>query len=137
MRTLAGATLLLIFAALPAHAQLQADFNHAVDGDTANLDIHLTEHLIYRGNVRLGGVDAPELRGKCEQEKLLATEARDYVDQALSAAGSLVVFPVTWSDKYGRPVVKIMIDGDDLGEQLQREGLARAYDGGRRAGWCD
>jgi Staphylococcal nuclease homologue len=39
-------------------------------------------------------------------------------------------------DKYRRALAYVTIDGEDLGELLVREGLARRYHGERRLGWC-
>jgi len=98
-----------------------------VDGDTVK--------LAGFGNIRLVGVDTPELRSTCEAERVLARRARDRATELLT--GGVPV--IEWSrerDKYGRPMARIRIDGRDLGEVLVSEGLARPYDGGAREPWC-
>ena len=34
-------------------------------------------------------------------------------------------------------VARVVVDGEDLAEELMVAGLARAYDGGQREGWCE
>ena len=40
-------------------------------------------------------------------------------------------------DRYGRRLVRLGIDGRDVGDGLIAEGLAVPYTGGRRIDWCD
>ena len=49
------------------------------DGDTITVDAEPWPGITVRTVVRLSGVDAPEIRGKCQAEKDLAIRARDFV----------------------------------------------------------
>lgn len=85
----------------------------ALDGDTVAVDF------------RLLGVDAFERRQLCERSDgcwPCGKAAQDFAAKALraSAAEIKLVGPST----YGRPVATVTVDGDDLGEQLIRAGLA-------------
>jgi endonuclease YncB( thermonuclease family) len=86
--------------------------------------------------VRLFGVDTPELRARCEEEQALAREARDFVRARLES--KRVNLRDVRYDKYGRRVLARVFtpEGEDLAESLIRRGLARAYDGSARLGWC-
>lgn len=98
----------------------------AVDGDT----IHCGED-----RVRLIGLDAPELRGRCEAERQRAQAATERL-RGLIADG--VTLTPNGRDRYDR-VLAVVLDprGQDVGQILVREGLAHAYSGrGPREGWC-
>ncbi len=49
------------------------------DGDTFTVEAYPWPGLEAKTSVRVNGVDTPEIRGKCEQEKQKAREARDFV----------------------------------------------------------
>lgn len=98
----------------------------AVDGDT----IHCGEQ-----RVRVLGLDAPELRGRCEAERRLAQAATERLSGLLEAG---VRLETSGQDRFGRALAVVRDPrGEDVAEVLIREGLARAYDGrGPREGWC-
>lgn len=85
--------------------------------------------------IRVKGVDAPEIRGECESEKLAARVAREFTAQALQSAG-LVELRNIERGKYFRILADVYADGESLAEGLIESGNARAYDGGKRLGWC-
>lgn len=109
---------------------------HIVDGDTveARVQVWLSQDVVTR--VRLRGIDAPEINGACARERDQAIAARERLAALL--ARQPVWLADIGRDKYFGRVVARLIDGDgaDFGERLMREGFARAYDGGRRTGWC-
>ena len=50
------------------------------DGDTFRVDINSLPPIVGKNiPIRVNGVDTPEIRGKCQYEKDLALEARDFV----------------------------------------------------------
>jgi endonuclease YncB( thermonuclease family) len=106
------------------------------DGDTFRVRARIWVGQEIVINVRLAGIDTPELRGRCASERALAKRARAFVARAVGDR------PVRLSQirngKYaGRVLARVETqDGIDLGAALSRAGLARAYGGGRRPGWC-
>ncbi len=106
-----------------------------IDGDTFEAEAELWPGLTVRALIRVEGVDAPELRGRCAAEKLDARKAREALAYLLENGARL---REVRRDKYGgRFVAKVLLaDGSDLAETLIAAGYARRYDGGRRAGWC-
>lgn len=98
----------------------------AVDGDTLDCAGR---------RVRLANIDAPELHGRCAAETQMAERAKLAAMIAV-ASSSVRVVPVGRDDRYGRLLARAAVDGEDLGETLIAQGLARPYAGGARRGWC-
>ena len=96
-----------------------------VDGDT----------LWLQGEkIRIADIDAPETHEpKCASEKALGDRATDRLSQLLN--GGPVVLQRQGQDRYGRTLANVSVNGRDVGNELFREGLARAWDGARHP-WC-
>lgn len=132
------ATLLFAFAtnAFAPHARGEARAPAAaaryvaIDGDTF-------EDRRTGTRYRLVNVDTPETgdRARCRAERLLGQRATQRTRALLAQAQSLIIRPTGRIDAYGRQVVRVLVDGRDLGENLIAEGLARAWRG-RREPWC-
>lgn len=86
-------------------------------------------------SIRVKGVDAPEIRGACESEKVLAREAREYTARVLRSAEHVELRNIE-RGKYFRILADVYADGESLADGLIESGNARAYDGGKRLGWC-
>ena len=107
------------------------------DGDTfrANIDSY-PELLGYRIGIRVNGIDTPEMRGKCEKEKLLARKAKQFAVTALRGAKKVELRNMK-RGKYFRIVADVYVDGRNLGDALISHQLAVPYDGGHKAkDWC-
>ena len=119
-------------AAIPSRADPRCLVTRVVDGDT--LEIACSESN--RGNVRLLGFDTPEtFRPGCAAERSLGQQARAYLEQRLRSARLIDAAP-EGRDRYGRVLVRLRLDGQDLARIMIDAGLAVAYDGGRRINWC-
>lgn len=106
------------------------------DGDTITVTIPGWPTVIgHRIGVRLKGIDAPEIAGKCEAETRLALRARDALAALLWAARRVEIMEIE-RDKYFRLLAVVVADGKDAGKRQLAQGLARPYRGGRRESWC-
>lgn len=106
------------------------------DADTFRVNIEGYPPIVgERISIRLLGIDAPEIKGKCESEKIKAREAKQYTVQALRSAKSIELRNVQ-RGKYFRILANVIIDGQSLGEGLIKAGHARTYNIGKRMGWC-
>ena len=114
-----------------------ADVIRVIDGDTLALRARIWIGIDIVVNARIRGIDAPELRGRCDAEKALAADALARLEAL--AAGKTVRLRRVENDKYaGRVLADIVTDdGIDLGAAMLESGLARPYDGSARAPWCD
>ena len=83
--------------------------------------------------VRVLGVDAPEIRWKCQSEKIKAVEAKQFTVQALRSARTIELRNMQ-RGKYFRILADVYVDGKNLADGLIKSGHARAYDGGQRLG---
>ena len=116
---------------------LAAEVVEIIDGDTIAVRVHVWLGQLVETRVRLIGVDAPELRGRCAAERGRAERAREWLRERVGR-GEVVLRDIRF-DKYGGRVLAQVetASGEDLARELLAEGLARPYRGGRRGGWCD
>jgi endonuclease YncB( thermonuclease family) len=114
-----------------------ADLVRVLDGDTFEARIHVWPGHDVTTRVRLRGIDAPEMQAQCPQERTKAEAARSAL-AGLLAQGQIRVLHIG-PDKYNGRIVADAATArtSDVSAALLRSGHARAYDGGRRAGWCD
>jgi endonuclease YncB( thermonuclease family) len=129
--------------ALPAAAGIPplrdahpAEVLRVLDGDTFEARVSLWPGLAITTRVRLRGIDAPELKARCGEERDRAEAARDALRNLL-AQGDVGIAHVTL-DKYGGRVVADASTRatPDVAAALVDTGSARRYAGGPREGWC-
>jgi endonuclease YncB( thermonuclease family) len=113
-----------------------ADVLRVLDGDTFEARVHLWPGLDVTTRVRLRGIDAPEMKARCGDERVRAEAARDAL-RAILDQGEVGVSRVTL-DKYGGRVVADASTQatPDVSAALLGAGVARRYSGGHRDGWC-
>lgn len=103
------------------------------DGDTITFDIRGVHPLLgEKVSVRLRGVDTPEIRGRCQEERRAALMAKRFVANVLKKARRIDLKRVS-RGKYFRIVADVEVDGRDLKALLLERGLAVPYYGGRKA----
>lgn len=107
------------------------------DGDTLTVDLPGLHPLIGKDvPVRINGINTPEIKGRCDHERQLASQAKRVVANVLSRAKRIVLVDVG-RDKYFRIDAFVVADGIDVGAELIRRGLAVPYDGGTKTNpWC-
>jgi endonuclease YncB( thermonuclease family) len=113
-----------------------AEVLHVVDGDTFDARVHLWPGLNITTRVRLRGIDAPEMKARCGDERAQAEAARDAL-RAILDQGEVGIARVTF-DKYGGRVLAEAFTRatPDVSAALIDSGVARRYSGGKRDGWC-
>ncbi|WP_372796661.1 thermonuclease family protein [Litorivivens sp.] len=129
----------------PCTNELPKSFGHVrvdsivgvYDGDTIRVRIDNWPPIIGEAiGVRINGIDTPEIRGKCPEEKALAREARAFTRDAVTAAKAVELRNLQ-CDKYFRLLADVCVDGQALSSLLISNNLAYPYEGGRKQSWCD
>ena len=107
-----------------------------LDGDTFEARVNLWPGLDTTTRVRLRGIDAPELKARCNDERVKAEAAREALRSILNQ-GEVGISNVTL-DKYGGRVVADASTRatPNVSSALLSVGAARRYSGGHRDGWC-
>lgn len=108
------------------------------DGDSLTVDIADTHPLFgSKISVRVLGIDTPEIRGKCDKERVLAIAAKEAVHNIVRA-NPYVTLLNTKRDKYFRILADVQTVEGDLATILLGSGLAVTYDGGtKEKNWCE
>lgn len=98
------------------------------DGDTFKCNIDGWPDIIgERINIRVKGIDTPELDADNLREKESAKEARDYVAKLVLNAKHVQLKNIE-RGKYFRIVADVYVDGVNLGDDLLEKDLAEKYD---------
>ena len=104
------------------------------DPDTLTI-IFKYQDTFYKKNLRLNGIDAPELHSKIKSEADLCKAGQVYLsDLILNKIINVQMGPF---DKYGRILSKIYLypDNTDIIQNLITGGFVREYDGGHKDTW--
>jgi len=148
---LLASTLLLVLFSL-AHATTIPNVTtvSCYDADTCRVDLPRSAfnddwaYELFGHNIpiRVEGIDATEIRGKCQKEKDLAFEARDFVRRLFDNAQTIKLTidddPKEVRGKYFRIVGRLIADGVDISDLLTQQHLAVLYDGGTKTkDWCN
>ena len=117
---------------------MPATVDYVYDGDTLAAVAHVDDGVDVDVRVRLRNIDTPEMHGNCESETMRANAARNRL-MNLVPRGTVVELKNIKDDKYiGRIDANVILpDGRDVGRVLINEKHGRAYNGGKRAGWCE
>jgi micrococcal nuclease len=114
-----------------------AEVIRAVDGDTLEVKARIWLGLEVTTKIRIRGIDAPEVHGKCQREKDMAAAATARLAE-LAGAGTVALSDIADDKYFGRVIADVASPaGGDLKTAMLSSGLARSYDGGTRGQWCD
>ena len=106
------------------------------DGDTLRANIDSFPDIVGKNiRIRIKGIDAPEIKGKCQKEIDLAIMARDYLRNAINQSSQIELRNIE-RGKYFRIIGDLYIDGENISKGLIKEKLAYIYHGGKQRSWC-
>jgi endonuclease YncB( thermonuclease family) len=113
-----------------------ADVLRIADGDTFEARVQVWPGIAITTMVRLRGVDTPELKARCPEERVKAEAARAKLAAIL--AEGLVELRGVGLDKFGGRIDASASTRStpDVSAAILRAGLGRSYAGGRRESWC-
>jgi len=112
--------------------QYKATVLKAYDGDTCTLSIDVGFHISIEEQVRLYGIDTPEMRSNSSIEKDMARAARDELRKLVNKEVTIITHK---QGKYGRYLVDIYYGDEHINKKLIDMGLAREYYGGKKEPW--
>lgn len=134
--------MLSLVSVLPAHAAsfkgpVEASVVTVLDGDTFLADAHVWPGQSVRVNIRIRGIDAPEMKSRCLAERSAALEARAVLSDLLGG-GKVTISNIGGAKYYGRVLADVDTgNGEAVSEILLTLRLVRPYWGGRRESWCN
>jgi len=107
------------------------------DGDTLRVNIDSFPDIIGENiRIRLKGIDAPEIKGKCQKEIDLAILAREYLRNAINQSNQIELRNIE-RGKYFRIVGELNIDGINISDSLVENGLAYPFSNRKKRNWCE
>ena len=84
--------------------------------------------------VRLSGIDAPEIAGKCAKEKTLDLVTRNFLRGQLAGAS---VLQQVFRDKFFHIEATVIANGVNINQLMVKKGFAALFTGmGPRRDWC-
>jgi micrococcal nuclease len=107
--------LLVLICSLDVSAQVKGTLGMVLDGDS----FYMVQENGRRVRIRLFGVDSPE------DNQPFSQEAKDYLTSLLQ--GKEILMTPSGSDKLGRPVAIISVEGQNVAEEMVRAGWAWHY----------
>lgn len=107
------------------------------DGDSFKINIVAWPDIIGKEVIiRIKGIDAPEIHGKCEKENLMAKLARQHTVNLIENAFRVELKNMQ-RDQYFRILADVYVDRKNLGNSLVENKLAVRYAGGKKYDWCN
>jgi len=102
------------------------------DGDSITIAGYLPMYNspLFRFSVRLNGIDTPEIKGKNEDEKTAAKEARDALSNLI--LHKEIILKNVSTEKYGRILADVYLDDLCVNDWYIKEHYAVKYDGGTK-----
>jgi endonuclease YncB( thermonuclease family) len=102
------------------------------DGDTITIASKLPylDSPIYRFSVRINGIDCPEIKTKCKDEKEIAILAKKFLENKI--LNKIVNLGNIQKEKYGRLLADVFLDGEKISDLLLSSKLAIVYSGGTK-----
>tara|TARA_B100001175_G_C19360830_1_gene567016 strand:+ start:398 stop:868 length:471 start_codon:yes stop_codon:yes gene_type:complete len=105
------------------------------DGDTITVAAYYTDDKLYKFQVRIAGIDCPEIKSSNQNEKEVAIVARDLVKDLI--LGEMVELVNVKTEKYGRLLADVLYKNQSIANMLLQEHLAVEYEGKTKAGPSD
>ena len=107
----------------------RAKCTNVIDGDTIDADVDLGFDVWIKTRFRLLGIDTPETYGvkKESAEYAAGMLAKARTTELMLGKLITVVTEKDRTEKYGRYLATVYVDGVNVNETLIKEGLAKIY----------
>jgi micrococcal nuclease len=120
---------------------VEADVISVTDGDSIKIAAFPWPDEATIRDVRIRGIDTPEVRGRCQYEKDLAAAAKSFVTDLVNKNKKRVKLLVigcnsTQGGQFGRCLADVHVGSVPIAGALIEKGLARTNMGEERKPWC-
>lgn len=114
-----------------------SDVTKVYDGDTFTVTIP-TVPKVFGDNIsiRIKGIDAPEIRTSCAEEKEAALISRGHLSRLLTTGEEITILNVE-RDKYFRLLADVVVGNVNVAHEMLISGNAVEYNGGKKTTYCD
>jgi micrococcal nuclease len=110
-----------------------AEILRVIDGDTILVAARPWPQQTVEVYVRIRGIDAPELKSKCNSVRQAGGDARQALEALTQASATIQLVNISGDKYFGRIVADVVLpDGRSAGSDLLLAGLVQPYDGGRK-----
>ena len=106
-----------------------AKIYNVYDGDTVKIIFEFQGKMI-KYSCRIYGIDTPEIRTKNKEEKIKGFAARDFLSDLI--LNKILQVHLMKFDKYGRLLIKILYNNQDISNIMIQQGHAKPYFGGTK-----
>lgn len=132
--------ILLLIPTLSLSAEIELrEYRNSIcyDGDTCYAILPSLPISLQKVSIRIRGIDTPEIRSSCLEEKILALESKAFTIASINNAKNVLFTNLEW-DKYGgRILADLYLDGVLFSETIIKKNLARPYFGKKKSSWCN
>jgi micrococcal nuclease len=112
---------------------VSAEILRVIDGDTLLVEARPWPQQRMEVYVRIRGIDAPELKSRCEPVRMAGRDARQALELLTARSHRIQLVRITGDKYFGRIVADVILsDGRSAADDLLLAGLVRSYDGGRK-----
>jgi micrococcal nuclease len=98
-----------------------------IDGDTVDLYIDLGFHIRIELRIRMAHINAPEIRSKDPNETTKGLKTKLYLIERIEGKEIIVRTFKDKTEKFGRILAVVLLDGVDINAELISKGLAVKY----------
>lgn len=103
------------------------------DGDTATF-VFRPFGILFKFSCRMLGYNSAEIRGGSEEEHKRAVAAKEALESMI--LGKIVKLEVGNMDKYGRPLVNVFLDDQNINQWMIKNKYGVEYKGKGEKLWC-
>lgn len=104
-----------------------------IDGDTLLVEAQPWPQQTMEVYVRIRGIDAPELKSKCDRIRRAGLDAQRALETLAAVSSNIQLTRISGDKYFGRIVADVMLsDGRSAASDLLLAGLVQGYDGGRK-----
>lgn len=112
---------------------VSAEILQVIDGDTLLVAARPWPQQTVEVYVRIRGIDTPEMRSKCAAVRRAGLDAREVLEKLTGDSPQVQLTRISGDKYFGRILADVTLaDGRNPAQYMLGEGIAVAYDGGRK-----